>query len=103
MGKGCRSDHRFSIRLHHGVYLACRCTACDGAQLLSHLVESPILAATFEAKLGDTMRLTALLLGALTLAGATAAGAQGYPNKPIRMVVTFPSGGAPDTPPMALL
>jgi len=43
------------------------------------------------------MRLTALLLGALTLAGATAAGAQGYPNKPIRMVVTFPSGGAPDT------
>jgi len=64
---------------------------------LSRLVESPILAATFEAKLGDTMRLTALLLGALTLAGATAAGAQGYPNKPIRMVVTFPSGGAPDT------
>jgi tripartite-type tricarboxylate transporter receptor subunit TctC len=43
------------------------------------------------------MRLVPLLLGALMLAGATAAAAQGYPNRPIRMVVTFPSGGAPDT------
>ena len=36
-------------------------------------------------------------LGALALATfATGVFAQGYPNKPIRMVVTFPSGGAPD-------
>ena len=27
---------------------------------------------------------------------SAAAGAQGYPTKPIRMVVTFPAGGAPD-------
>jgi len=32
---------------------------------------------------------------ALALVSALA-GAQGYPNKPIRMVVTFPPGGAPD-------
>ena len=36
-------------------------------------------------------------LGALALATlATGVFAQGYPNKPIRMVVTFPTGGAPD-------
>jgi tripartite-type tricarboxylate transporter receptor subunit TctC len=43
------------------------------------------------------MRLAPLLLGAVLLVGAPAVSAQGYPNKPIRMVVTFPSGGAPDT------
>ena len=43
------------------------------------------------------MKLARLLLGALLLVGAPAVSAQGYPNKPIRMVVTFPSGGAPDT------
>ena len=41
------------------------------------------------------MKTTKLLLGALALTAALA-GAQGYPNKPIRMVVTFPPGGAPD-------
>ena len=40
--------------------------------------------------------LAIALAAALNLA-ATAAHAQGYPNKPIRMVVTFPPGGAPDT------
>ena len=36
-------------------------------------------------------------LGALALTTfATGVLAQGYPNKPIRMVVTFPTGGAPD-------
>lgn len=38
----------------------------------------------------------ALLLCALTATTATSALAQGFPNKPIRMVVTFPAGGAPD-------
>jgi len=33
----------------------------------------------------------------MLLVGAPAIHAQGYPNKPIRMVVTFPTGGAPDT------
>ena len=42
------------------------------------------------------MKLASILLG-LALAGATGtAVAQGYPNKPIRLVVTFPAGGAPD-------
>ncbi len=45
------------------------------------------------------MRIKTLLLAAaaasLTLL-AGAAGAQGFPNKPIRLVVTFPPGGAPD-------
>jgi tripartite-type tricarboxylate transporter receptor subunit TctC len=38
----------------------------------------------------------ALLLSALTATTATSALAQGFPSKPIRMVVTFPAGGAPD-------
>jgi tripartite-type tricarboxylate transporter receptor subunit TctC len=36
-----------------------------------------------------------LVAAALALAGASAV-AQGYPNKPLRLVVTFPPGGAPD-------
>ncbi|HSW23166.1 MAG TPA: tripartite tricarboxylate transporter substrate-binding protein, partial [Burkholderiaceae bacterium] len=42
------------------------------------------------------VRFAAFAIGAcLSLAGSLAV-AQGYPNKPIRLVVTFPSGGAPD-------
>ena len=40
------------------------------------------------------------LIGALCATaalGAPSAFAQGFPNKPIRLVVTFPPGGAPDT------
>jgi tripartite-type tricarboxylate transporter receptor subunit TctC len=37
------------------------------------------------------------LCGLAAAASTTAALAQPYPNKPIRMVVTFPPGGAPDT------
>ena len=37
-----------------------------------------------------------LLAGALALSLGVCAHAQTYPNKPIRLVVTFPSGGAPD-------
>ena len=37
-----------------------------------------------------------LLAGALALSLGASASAQTYPNKPIRLVVTFPSGGAPD-------
>jgi len=43
-----------------------------------------------------SIRFAAALLGLVCGAAAAPAGAQGYPNKPIRMVVTFPSGGAPD-------
>ena len=42
------------------------------------------------------MLLSKLLLAAAVTLAATAAAAQGYPNKPIRLVVTFPPGGAPD-------
>ena len=37
-----------------------------------------------------------LLAGTLALSLGVSAQAQNYPNKPIRLVVTFPSGGAPD-------
>jgi tripartite-type tricarboxylate transporter receptor subunit TctC len=40
--------------------------------------------------------LFALLAGSLAFSLGTPAAAQGYPNKPVRLVVTFPSGGAPD-------
>ena len=42
------------------------------------------------------MSLKKLFLATALCALSAAAGAQGYPNKPIRMVVTFPPGGAPD-------
>ena len=42
------------------------------------------------------MRLKSLLLGLCCTAFAAAAAAQGFPSKPIRLVVTFPPGGAPD-------
>jgi len=42
------------------------------------------------------MNRKSILLGALLTLTAWGAGAQGYPTKPIRMVVTFPAGGAPD-------
>ncbi len=42
------------------------------------------------------MKPSKLLFGALLASAALAAGAQGFPNKPIRLVVTFPAAGAPD-------
>jgi tripartite-type tricarboxylate transporter receptor subunit TctC len=42
------------------------------------------------------MLLSKLLLAAAVTLAAASAAAQGFPNKPIRMVVTFPPGGAPD-------
>jgi tripartite-type tricarboxylate transporter receptor subunit TctC len=42
------------------------------------------------------MRITRWLAALALTFGAGLAAAQGWPNKPIRLVVTFPSGGAPD-------
>jgi tripartite-type tricarboxylate transporter receptor subunit TctC len=42
------------------------------------------------------MRFTSALTGIALAVAAGAAGAQAFPSKPIRMVVTFPTGGAPD-------
>ena len=43
------------------------------------------------------MKLTQILLaGAIAIAATTSAQAQGFPTKPIRLVVTFPAAGAPD-------
>jgi tripartite-type tricarboxylate transporter receptor subunit TctC len=41
-------------------------------------------------------RFAALVIGAPLIVAGGLAGAQGFPNKPIRLVVTFPTGGAPD-------
>jgi tripartite-type tricarboxylate transporter receptor subunit TctC len=42
------------------------------------------------------MRILTALLGGLLAVSAGAANAQTFPAKPIRLVVTFPTGGAPD-------
>jgi tripartite-type tricarboxylate transporter receptor subunit TctC len=42
------------------------------------------------------MKLLNAVAGALLAVAAGAAAAQSFPSKPIRMVVTFPTGGAPD-------
>ena len=45
------------------------------------------------------MKLTQILLAgaiAIAIAATTSAQAQGFPTKPIRLVVTFPAAGAPD-------
>jgi len=42
------------------------------------------------------MKILTALLGGLLAVSAGAASAQPFPSKPIRMVVTFPTGGAPD-------
>jgi tripartite-type tricarboxylate transporter receptor subunit TctC len=42
------------------------------------------------------MKLKSILIGTLLAATTCAVWAQGYPSKPIRLVVTFPPGGAPD-------
>ena len=42
------------------------------------------------------MKIRSLMLGAAMALAAGTAGAQSFPSKPVRMVVTFPTGGAPD-------
>ena len=42
------------------------------------------------------MKMLTALAGALLAVAAGTAAAQAFPTKPIRMVVTFPTGGAPD-------
>ncbi len=42
------------------------------------------------------MTMKTLLLGAVLAFAATAAGAEAFPSKPMRIVVTFPAAGAPD-------
>jgi len=42
------------------------------------------------------MKLLSILLGGLLAASAAGTMAQTFPTKPIRVVVTFPTGGAPD-------
>jgi tripartite-type tricarboxylate transporter receptor subunit TctC len=45
----------------------------------------------------DTMRVwQGILAGLLLLAGVAPASAQGYPNRPVRVVVGFPAGGPTD-------
>ena len=51
----------------------------------------------FQFRTDLTRRWLLANLGLWGIALMGPAMAQNYPNKPIRLVVTFPSGGAPDT------
>jgi len=43
------------------------------------------------------MKLTSLLAALVVVCGSSAAQAQGYPSRPITMIVPFPAGGPTDT------
>ena len=43
------------------------------------------------------MKLTSLLAALVVVCGSTAAQTQGYPLRPITMIVPFPAGGPTDT------
>src|SRR6516165_4677376 len=45
----------------------------------------------------DQMKLTSLLVALVVVCGSSAAQAQGYPSRPITMIVPFPAGGPTDT------
>jgi tripartite-type tricarboxylate transporter receptor subunit TctC len=68
-----------------------RSILCRGHRLASSIVSS--LKGTFSATFTAAFAVTALVATALP---SSAYAQQGYPNKPLRLVVTFPSGGAPD-------
>jgi tripartite-type tricarboxylate transporter receptor subunit TctC len=66
---------------------------------LGYLFCSIILSRCFVShiRFAPFRRLMLASLAALGVAAVQPALAQNYPNKPIRLVVTFPTGGAPDT------
>ena len=43
------------------------------------------------------MKLTSLVAALAVVCGSSAAQAQGYPSRPITMIVPFPAGGPTDT------
>ena len=43
------------------------------------------------------MKLTSLLAALVVVCGSSAAQAQGYPSRPVTMIVPFPAGGPTDT------
>jgi tripartite-type tricarboxylate transporter receptor subunit TctC len=45
----------------------------------------------------EQMKLTSLLAALVVVCGSSAAQAQGYPSRPITMIVPFPAGGPTDT------
>ena len=45
----------------------------------------------------EQMKLTSLVAALAVVCGSSAAQAQGYPSRPVTMIVPFPAGGPTDT------
>src|SRR5712691_9973465 len=72
-------------------------TCCDSYRFAGDLLARSF-AGTTQATLHNSsgLRMICAVVAALAVFGATAANAQTYPDRPVRLIVPFPAGGLND-------